>query len=71
MHRSNQLHFRRLPPAAQRTTLWRLAWTGLAPEQIAIRTGWSVEQVREALHEELTPASPPWGNRADRIAANT
>jgi DNA-directed RNA polymerase specialized sigma24 family protein len=60
MHRSEQLRFRQLPPEAQRAALWRLAWSGLAPEQIAERTGWSVEQVRRAMHEELAPAQPSW-----------
>jgi hypothetical protein len=53
-----QLHFRRLPPEAQRATLWRLAWSGISPEQIATRIGWSAEQVRHAMHDELRPAQP-------------
>jgi DNA-directed RNA polymerase specialized sigma24 family protein len=69
MHRSTQLQFQRLPPEAQRATLWRLAWSGLAPEQIAERTGWSTEQVRQAMHEELAPAQPPWTGRSVRAAA--
>jgi DNA-directed RNA polymerase specialized sigma24 family protein len=70
MHRSAQLQFQRLPPEAQRAALWRLAWSGLAPEQIAERTGWSAEQVRRAMHEELTPTYPPWPSRSERIAAS-
>jgi len=69
MHRTAQLHFRRLPPEAQRAALWRLAWSGLSPEQIALRTGWSVEQVRRAMHDELTPTYPPWASRADGLAS--
>jgi hypothetical protein len=64
MHRLTQLQFQRLPPEAQRATLWRLAWSGLAPEQIAERTGWTSEQVRRAMHEEASPAHPPWVRRA-------
>jgi DNA-directed RNA polymerase specialized sigma24 family protein len=70
MHRINQLQFQRLPPEAQRATLWRLAWTGLPPEQIAERTGWSAEKVRRAMHDELAPASPPWPRRSEHIAAS-
>ena len=68
MHRIDRLQFRRLPPEAQRAALWRLAWSGLSPEQIALRTGWPVEQVRRAMHDELTPAQPLWLRRSDRIA---
>jgi len=70
MHRADQLRFQRLPPEAQRATLWRLAWSGLAPEQIAERTGWPAEQVRRAMHEELAPVSPPWPTRTERMVAN-
>jgi DNA-directed RNA polymerase specialized sigma24 family protein len=70
MHRAQQLQFQRLPPEAQRAALWRLAWSGLAPEQIAERTGWSAEQVRRAMHEEMVPAQPPWAGRGQRVAAN-
>ena len=70
MHRVTQLQFQRLPPEAQRAALWRLAWTGLAPEQIAKRTGWTPEQVRRAMHDELAPALPTWAHRQERIAVN-
>ncbi len=71
MHRSMQLQFQRLPPEAQRATLWRLAWSGLAPEQIAERIGWPAEQVRRAMHEEnLLTAKPPWPSRNERMVAN-
>lgn len=67
-----QLHFQRLPPEAQRATLWRLAWTGMAPEQIAIRVGWSAEQVRRTMDEELQPAQPRmwWRNGGLQVMAN-
>ncbi len=71
MHRATQLQFQRLPPEAQRATLWRLAWSGLAPEQIAWRTGLTVEQVRLAMHDELAPAQPTWARRSmAHVAAN-
>jgi hypothetical protein len=69
MHRATQLQFQRLPPEAQRATLWRLAWSGLPPEQIAEHTGWSADQVRRAMHEELTPHHPPWPVRPARLTA--
>jgi hypothetical protein len=65
-----QLQFQRLPPEAQRAALWRLAWSGRSPEQIAERIGWSPEQVRSAMHDELPPPHPVWGNRSIRMAAN-
>jgi DNA-directed RNA polymerase specialized sigma24 family protein len=68
MHRSELLQFQRLPPEAQRATLWRLAWSGLSPEQIASRIGWSHEEVRRAMHDELAPAQPTWVNRPIRFA---
>jgi hypothetical protein len=57
-----KMQFQRLPPEVKRAALWRLAWTGLTIEQIAQRTGWSVEQVRRAIDEEAIPpgvSSPP------------
>jgi DNA-directed RNA polymerase specialized sigma24 family protein len=70
MHRATQLQFQRLPPEARRATLWRLAWSGLTPEQIAKRTGWTAEQVRRAMHDELAPALPTWAQRSEPIAVN-
>jgi hypothetical protein len=70
MHRATQLQFQRLPPEAQRAALWRLAWSGLAPEQIAERTGWAPEQVRQAMQDELAPAQPTWAHRTERIVVN-
>jgi SH3-like domain-containing protein len=57
---SAKLQFQRLPPEAKRATLWRLAWSGLPVEQIAERTGWSVEQVRRAIDDESIPSSFSW-----------
>lgn len=61
MNLAAKLQFQRLPPEAKRATLWRLAWSGLPIEQIAERTGWSVEQVRRTIDEESMPSSPSWG----------
>ena len=69
MHRPTTLQFKRLPPEAQRATLWRLAWTGLAPEQIAERTGWTADQVRHAMHDEQEPVLPTWA-RPPQIGLN-
>jgi DNA-directed RNA polymerase specialized sigma24 family protein len=60
MHRSVQLQFQRLPPEAQRAALWRLALSGLTAEQVAERTGWSVEQVRRAMDGGPAQSTPPW-----------
>lgn len=70
MHRATQLQFQRLPLEAQRATLWRLAWSGLALEQIARLTGLTPEQVRGALHEEMTPVAPNWSQRVPLFAVN-
>ena len=70
MHRVTRLQFQRLPPEAQRAALWRLAWSGLTPEQIADRTGWTSEQVRRAMHDELAPAQPSWARRSAPVAVN-
>jgi hypothetical protein len=60
-----RLQFRRLPPEAQRAAFWRLAWSGTTLEQMAERTGWSVEQVRRMIDEETTaPTSQNWWHRA-------
>ena len=56
MNSISKLQFQRLPPEAKRAALWRLAWSGLPVEQMAERTGWSVEQVRRAIDEESIPS---------------
>ena len=68
MARLEQLQFQRLPPEAQRATLWRLAWSGMAPEQIATRIGWSADQVRRAMDQETRPAQPRWSGRSAQAA---
>jgi len=56
MDQSIRIQFQRLPPEAQRATCWRLTVSGQTAEQIAERTGWSVEQVRQATTQ--TPVLP-------------
>jgi DNA-directed RNA polymerase specialized sigma24 family protein len=72
MPQLEHLRFQRLPPEAQRATLWRLAWSGMAPEQIATRIGWSAEQVRRAMHDELPTAQPQprWRRGESQAIAN-
>jgi hypothetical protein len=62
MNVTEKLQFQRLPPEAKRAALWRLAWKGLPVEQIADRTGWSVDQVRRMMDEESVQPSwqPSW-----------
>lgn len=60
MNAVTRMQFQRLPPEAKRAALWRLAWNGLTMEQIAQRTGWSVEQVRRSIEEESLPSSDWW-----------
>jgi hypothetical protein len=60
MDRAEQLHFQRLPAEAQTEALWRLALSGLTVDQVAERTGWSVERIRRAIHPEPAPALAPW-----------
>ena len=55
-----RMQFRRLPPEAQRAAFWRLAWSGMTLEQMAERTGWSVEQVRHMIDEETRAPALQW-----------
>jgi hypothetical protein len=45
-------HFRAMPAESQRAAIRRLALSGVADEDIAARTGWSVERVRRAISED-------------------
>jgi hypothetical protein len=60
MDRAEQLHFQRLPAEAQYEALWRLALSGLTVEQVAERTGWSPERIRQTINPEPPPAIAPW-----------
>jgi hypothetical protein len=57
-------HFRVMPAEVQRGAIRRLALSGLAEEQIAARTGWSVDSVRRAILEDecLRRLAPPVGS---------
>ena len=60
MDRAEQLHFQRLPAAAQTEALWRLALSGLTVEEVAERTGWSPERIRSAISPEPARHVAPW-----------
>ena len=60
MERAEKLHFQRLPAAAQTETLWRLALSGLTVEEVAERTGWSPERIRQAINPEPARHVAPW-----------
>jgi hypothetical protein len=64
-------HLRALPHDVQRGIIRRLALSGLQDEQIAARTGLSVESVRRAISEDdclrhlsMLSASYPWSQFA-------
>jgi len=60
MDRAEQLHFQRLAAEAQFEALWRLALSGLTVEQVAERTGWSPERIRQTINPEPERAVAPW-----------
>jgi hypothetical protein len=60
MDRAEQQHFQRLPAQAQYEALWRLALSGLTVDQVAERTGWSPERIRQTINPEPAPAMAPW-----------
>jgi hypothetical protein len=64
MDRKAQLQFRLMAPDAQRSTIRRLALSGLDDDEIAERTGWSVADIRGVLSPPMIPAFMPW--RAER-----
>lgn len=55
-------HFRAMPPDAQRGAIRRLALSGLTEENIAARTGWSVDSVRRAVLEDECVRRLAFGN---------
>jgi len=63
MDKAEPLHFQRLPAEAQYEALWRLALSGLTVEQVAERTGWSPERIRQTINPEPPPAIAPWRTR--------
>jgi len=54
MDQSIQYQFQRLPREAQQSVFLRLSLSGQSTEEIAERTGWSVEQVRDAMTQAPT-----------------
>jgi hypothetical protein len=60
MQRAEQLQFQSLPAAAQYEALWRLALSGMTVEQVAERTGWSPDRIRQFINPEPPPAIAPW-----------
>jgi hypothetical protein len=60
MEKAEQLQFQHLPADAQYETLWRLALSGLTVEQVAEKTGWSPERIRQRLNKEPARAVAPW-----------
>jgi hypothetical protein len=60
MEKAQQLQFQSLPADAQLETLWRLALSGLTVEEVAERTGWSPERIRQTIHPEPARAVAPW-----------
>jgi len=47
----NSWHFTATPDDVQRCTVRRLALCGLPAEEIAARTGWTIDRVRQAMPE--------------------
>ena len=60
MEKAQQLQFSSLPAEAQFETLWRLALSGLTVEEVAERTGWSPERIRQTIQAEPARAVAPW-----------
>ena len=60
MRKAEKQNFQRLPAEAQVETLWRLALSGMTVEEVAERTGWSVDRIRRTIHPEPAKAVAPW-----------
>ena len=60
MEKTQQLQVQNLPAAAQHEALWRLALSGLSIEEVAERTGWTPERIRQAINPEPARAAAPW-----------
>ena len=60
MEKAEQLQFQSLPAEAQFEALWRLALSGHTVEQVAARTGWSPDRIRQFIRNEPRPAVAPW-----------
>lgn len=53
-------HFRAIPEDVQRCTVRRLALCGLPDYEIAARTGWAVDRVRQVMHENAQSLEQPF-----------
>jgi hypothetical protein len=60
MEKAQQPQFQSLPAEAQFEALWRLALSGLTVEEVAARTGWSPERIRQTIHPAPPKAIAPW-----------
>jgi hypothetical protein len=60
MEKAEKLQFQSLPAEAQFETLWRLALSGLTVEQVAERTGWTPERIRQHIQAPPARAMAPW-----------
>jgi hypothetical protein len=67
--KSAQLLFQQLPPEAQRAALWRLVLSGLTAEQVAERTGVSIEQVRSSVQPPPMQHHTLWRTRPRDVSA--
>ena len=68
MENADRLQFQHLPADAQYETLWRFALSGLTVEQVAERTGWSPERIRQRINKEPKQAVAPWRTERRRAA---
>lgn len=71
MEKAEQLQFQHLPADVQYEMLWRLAMSGLTVDQVAERTGWSPEKIRQRINKEPARAVAPWksGRHRPELAA--
>jgi hypothetical protein len=69
MDKAEHLHFQALPAAAQYEALWRLALSGMTIDQVAERTGWSPERIRQTISPEPASAVAPWRTGQTRRSA--
>jgi hypothetical protein len=60
MDQAEKLQFQSLPAAAQYEALWRLALSGVSIEEVAQRTGWAPERIRQTINPEPPRAVAPW-----------
>jgi hypothetical protein len=71
LDRQSLWHFRVLPAEAQRCTVRRLTLCGFSDEEIAARTGWPLDRVRQVRREQapLPTLQPRSGSERHRYSA--